>query len=72
MAAFDTTRPTYGTSSLFGRFSAMTASLLAAIVDWNDARATRQTLGQLNDRELADIGLCRADIDRIAEGKPVF
>ncbi|MEK0162541.1 DUF1127 domain-containing protein [Phaeobacter sp. JH20_36] len=72
MAAFDTTRTTYGTSSLFGRFSAMITGLLGAAIDWNDARATRQTLGQLSDRELADIGLSRADIDRVAEGKPVF
>ncbi|MFS4582273.1 DUF1127 domain-containing protein [Phaeobacter sp. C3_T13_0] len=72
MAAFDTTRTTYGTSSLFGRLTTMIANQLAAIVDWNDARSTRETLGQLSDRELADIGLCRGNIDAVAEGKPVF
>lgn len=38
------------------------------IADWNDARRTRQILGQLSAHELDDIGLTRSDIDAIARG----
>ncbi|MFZ9119851.1 MAG: DUF1127 domain-containing protein, partial [Paracoccaceae bacterium] len=30
---------------------------------------TRNTLSRLSDRELNDIGLCRGDIERIAQRK---
>nr|WP_236045159.1 MULTISPECIES: DUF1127 domain-containing protein [Pseudooceanicola] len=40
--------------------------LLTAITDWNDARATRRALSRLDDRELADIGLNRGDIEAVA------
>jgi uncharacterized protein YjiS (DUF1127 family) len=33
---------------------------------WNDARATRNALAKLSDRELDDIGLSRSDIDSVA------
>jgi len=36
------------------------------VTTWNDARVTRRELGQLTDRELADIGVNRSDIERIA------
>lgn len=45
-------------ASLLSRF-------VAAVVAWNDARVTRKALAALSDRELDDIGLCRADIDQI-------
>lgn len=45
----------------------MFARLSAAFRSWNDARVTRKALGMLSDRELDDIGLCRGDIERIAE-----
>jgi len=38
-------------------------TLLNAVRDWNDARATRKMLSSLTDRELNDIGLSRSDID---------
>jgi uncharacterized protein YjiS (DUF1127 family) len=41
-------------------------SVLASLAAWNDARVTRKALGRLTDRELDDIGLCRADIDVIS------
>ncbi|MEX0316629.1 MULTISPECIES: DUF1127 domain-containing protein [unclassified Ruegeria] len=69
MAALDTTRPTIGSFGLFGRIGATFASVVNAVVDWNDARATRNALSDLSDRELEDIGLCRGDIDAVAEGK---
>ncbi|MDO5647336.1 DUF1127 domain-containing protein [Paracoccus sp. (in: a-proteobacteria)] len=47
----------------FGGFVARIQALFAA---WNDARITRRELDRLSERELNDIGLCRADIDHIA------
>jgi uncharacterized protein YjiS (DUF1127 family) len=67
MAAFDTTRTTYGSHGLFGRINASIAGLGAALVAWKEARDTRGALSALSDRELADIGLCRGDIDYVAE-----
>lgn len=72
MAAFDTIRTTYGSSSLFGRIGGLLDIALATAVAWNDARATRKALMELSDRELADIGMCRGDIDDIAQGKSLF
>ncbi|MFY0311190.1 DUF1127 domain-containing protein [Leisingera sp. D0M16] len=72
MAAFDTTRTTYGSTGLFGRFGDLVASAAGAFAAWNDARATRNALSGLSDRELADIGMCRGDIETVAKGKAVF
>ena len=66
MATFDTTRTTYGTPSIFGRFGAALNAVVAGIVAWNDERVTRNALSQLSDRELEDIGLVRGDIDVVA------
>ena len=44
------------------------SDLVARIATWNDARVTRKSLERLSDRELDDLGLCRGDIDQIAEG----
>ena len=63
MAAFDTSRTVYGSTSAVSRFF---ASLLENIVAWNDARVTRKALSALSDRELEDIGLIRGDIDSVA------
>ena len=72
MAAFDTTRTSYGSHGLFGRITATITAASAALIDWNDARVTKKSLSKLSDRELADLGLSRADIDRVADGQPVF
>jgi uncharacterized protein YjiS (DUF1127 family) len=70
MAALDTTRiATNGSFGLIGRIGAFFASAYNAVVDWNNARVTRNTLSDLTDRELEDIGLCRGDIDIVAEGR---
>ncbi|SDX65165.1 Uncharacterized conserved protein YjiS, DUF1127 family [Ruegeria halocynthiae] len=69
MAALDTTRTTTGSFGLVGRIGAIFASVVNAVVEWNDARATRNALSGLTDRELDDIGLCRGDIDFVAEGR---
>ena len=51
---------TFGTTTL--------AWCVARISAWNDARVTRKTLSKLTIRELDDLGLMRADIERIAMG----
>lgn len=48
------------------RKASFVATLIATFKAWNDARATRNTLNTLTDRELADIGLCRGDIEYVA------
>lgn len=35
---------------------------------WHERHLVRDSLAVLSDRELADIGLSRADIDAVAEG----
>ncbi|MDA7963786.1 DUF1127 domain-containing protein [Ruegeria sp.] len=33
--------------------------------EWNTSRKTRKALSDLSDTQLEDIGLCRADIEKI-------
>lgn len=68
MAAFEHTRTqstgrALGTSLVSFYFSAV-----AAVVSWNNARITRNTLGKLTLRELDDLGLIPGDIEDIARG----
>lgn len=51
-----------------GGFGGVVAKLVSQLAAWNDARVTRRELSRLSDRELDDIGLSRADIERIARG----
>ena len=44
------------------------ADIVGKLVAWNDARVTRNSLSRLSDRELADLGLVRSDIENIAAG----
>ncbi|WP_425045895.1 DUF1127 domain-containing protein [Primorskyibacter sp. S87] len=69
MAAFDTTRTTYGSHGLVGRIAEKASVFFGTVVNWNDARVTRKALSALTDRELEDIGLNRCDIDAVATGK---
>lgn len=69
MAAFDTTRPNYGSHGPAGRIAAPISHLIAAVAGWNDSRKTRNSLSRLSDRELDDIGLTRGDIDSVAVGR---
>jgi len=68
MALYDTTSAAHGRRSvssapgLFGR-------LRTAFLAWNEARTTRSALNALSDHELDDVGLTRADIDRIARNE---
>lgn len=67
MAAFDTSRPAYGSTSAVSGFFAFITRAYGAVVAWNDARVTRNSLTKLSDRELEDIGLVRGDIDSVAQ-----
>lgn len=49
-------------------FGGVFARVTAMIAAWNDARITRNALNRLTERELADIGLTRGDIERVARG----
>ena len=71
MAAFDTTRTTYGAPGLFGRIGDALSTAIANVVAWNDQRVTRNALNKLSDRELEDIGMVRGDIDYVALGHQI-
>ena len=62
MAVTYSSRTVANGASFGGRVFGSIASLFGSLADWNDARMTRSSLGKLTDRELNDIGLCRADI----------
>lgn len=66
MAAFDTNRTVYGSSSAVSGFFSVFARVIGNVVAWNNARITRNALSSLTDRELEDIGLIRGDIDNVA------
>lgn len=44
-------------------------ALVATLKTWNEQRTTRKQLSLLSDRELADIGLERADINAVVKGQ---
>ncbi|EEX08204.1 conserved domain protein [Ruegeria lacuscaerulensis ITI-1157] len=69
MAALEPTRAAIGSIGLAGRIGAILASIVNAVIEWNDARVTRKALNGLSDRELEDIGLCRGDIEAVIEGR---
>jgi uncharacterized protein YjiS (DUF1127 family) len=45
---------------------AMLSSIVRYLHDWKHYGSAMQELSQLSDRELADIGITRADIPRVA------
>jgi uncharacterized protein YjiS (DUF1127 family) len=47
----------------------MSLLLIRMIQAFRERRRNVAQLSQLSDRELADMGLCRADIQRVAAGK---
>lgn len=65
MAVIETTRSTIGATGLFGRIGVLTAQAFASVAGWNESRQARKALSALTDRELADIGLNRGEIDTI-------
>ena len=66
MAFFTQSRPV--ADGVFGSgFRFAFGDLVARLVSWNDRRVTRNELLKLSDRELDDIGLCRAEIDDLVD-----
>lgn len=66
MAFFVQSRPV-ADGVFAGGFRFSLGDMFAALVAWNDKRVTRRELSKLSDRELEDIGLCRADIDLVVD-----
>ncbi len=52
-----------GLTILFGRLGRFIVSVIDVLSTWNDHRVTRKSLSKLSARELADIGLTKADVD---------
>lgn len=46
----------------------MLASLARLLQSWRRSEEAKRELSHLSDRELADIGITRSDIERIASG----
>jgi uncharacterized protein YjiS (DUF1127 family) len=69
MAAHETTRPAPFGAIIVLRVTTAVERGIAALAAWNDARMTRNALGQLSDRELDDIGLSRSDIETVARAR---
>ncbi|HSF64503.1 MAG TPA: DUF1127 domain-containing protein [Paracoccaceae bacterium] len=65
MAATETTRSAPLGAITTYRFLDLVGNAFATMAAWNDARVTRNALAKLSDRELDDIGLCRADIENL-------
>ena len=53
------------TPGFAGRIGQTLVNAVSAFSAWNAPRVTRNTLHQLTDRELEDIGLSRGDIDTL-------
>lgn len=68
MAAVDTPRTASLGHATGSRLTQIFVSLAATLREWNENRLTRNALARLSDRELADIGLTRDDIDAVAHG----
>ena len=65
MALAHNTRPApFGAITVFN-LVAHAETLMTKLSDWNTQRKTRNILSSLSDRELADIGLHRGDLDNI-------
>lgn len=47
------------------RHEGLVTKVRAFFSAWNEQRVTRSALNRLTERELADIGLTRADIERV-------
>lgn len=67
MAAQMTTRPAPLGAITAYRIASFITDVASALIAWNDERMTRNALAKLSNRELDDIGLCRGDIDAIAQ-----
>lgn len=64
MTALDAT-PKAARPALLDRIGQGLSHVAALYADWQVQRSTRAALKGLSDRELDDIGLCRADLDTL-------
>lgn len=65
MALASNSRPApFGAIATFNVVSTFETAF-KAVSDWNTKRKTANILSHLSDRELADIGLCRGDLDKL-------
>ena len=48
-------------------FGTWVAHRLASLAEWHRRRAVMQEMAMMTDRELSDIGLSRADLNRVFE-----
>ncbi len=62
MAVIDSTRSHASPLAIIGQ---VFTRLVGKYTVWKDARETRKALSQLSDRELADIGISRGEIENI-------
>ncbi|MCG7493224.1 DUF1127 domain-containing protein [Thalassobius sp. Cn5-15] len=74
MAVYENTRTQYqagAMASLIARTAFVAVNGLTHMREtfstWNEARITRKALSHLSDRELDDIGMVRADIDKVSK-----
>ena len=65
MALLDTHRPLGSAQGVAGRIATFATGLVAAVVEWDDVRRTRNALRQLTAHELDDLGLSIADVETI-------
>jgi uncharacterized protein YjiS (DUF1127 family) len=57
--------PAKAGATLITRIARAVSDLRVHLICWSDTRATRQALSRLSDRELADIGVERSQIEKI-------
>ncbi len=63
MTSLDSVRATAQDHRFGARLRTLALQLADTLVTWNNARITRKQLSRLSDRDLADIGLSRRDIE---------
>lgn len=66
MAVYEQSHAQIAIAGFADRIGRVVLLMLRAVADWNAARRTRKILDKLTDAELEDIGLTRAQIDRVA------
>lgn len=69
MTAHRSTRSTFGTTSHLGRVTMGVSNMVGRFQNWNDQRSTAKVLSALTDRELADIGMIRGDIEGVTRAQ---
>lgn len=66
MAVYGNAQTQYQAGGVASRIINAFSGAINSVARYNEVRATRIALSRLSDRELEDIGLSRADIERVA------